>query len=146
MDYMDQDLLVQAGGGSIGDAYFYLLKYTMKEGLIMGIYKFLTSYGTMSEDSATESKVSFISEWVFGVWGDENKYYKVSKNIYTFLYDDNVGVCLHSSSDLCKKYLKYYWEFIMTINIFITFPLAHAAAVYDWYSLNKDRYDTVMSW
>ena len=142
---MSEQLLVQ--GSSHGFAYSYekLLYYTMKEGLIMGIYKFLYYMALITTDSDMDSKVSFISEWVFSVWGDENKYYKVSKNIWTFLFDTSVGLCTNSDSTECDL-LEYYWMFIMTVNIFFTFPLAHAAAVYDWYSLNKERYDTVKSW
>ena len=40
----------------------------------------------------------------------------------------------------------YYWEFIMTLNIFVTLPLSHVAAVYDWYSDWEEKIETVMSW
>ena len=131
---------------SFADSYYKLLYYTMKEGLLMGIYKFITYIGWMSGSDDTESKVSFISGWMFDSWGDSNYYYKSSKLIWTFLFDTSVGVCTNSTSSLCTKYLKYYWEFIMTINIFVTLPLSHAAAFYSWGTDWEEKITTIMGW
>merc|ERR1711990_75715 len=129
--------------GGFADSYYYFLKYTMKQGLLMGLYKFLVGMAVLSEDDDMEEKVEFISEWAFESWGDDNYYYKTSKIIWTFLFDD--GVCTNSDSSSCD-YLMYYWEFIMTLNILITLPLSHVAAVYDWYSGWEEKIETVMGW
>ena len=101
--------------------------------------------GALSTDSDTEEKVTFISDWVFESWGDDVYYYKSSKLIWVFLLDEDVGVCYNSTDSMCDI-LKYYWMFIMTLNIFITLPLSHTAAVYDWGSGWYEKIDTVMGW
>ena len=138
-----------AGGGFV-DSYYYFLKYTMKEGILMGLYQFIVGMGLMSADADLESKVGFISGWIFESWGDDAYYYKTSKLIWIFLLDETVGVCQKdastgSYSGLCYA-LKYYWMFIMTLNIFITLPLSHAAAVYEWFMGYYDKGKTVAGW
>ena len=71
-----------AGGGSPVDAYYYFLKYTMKQGILMGLYQFLIGMGWLSDTEAITSKVEFISEWIFESWGDDSYYYKTSKLIW----------------------------------------------------------------
>ena len=115
----------------------------MKEGLISGIYKFLVGMDILTESADTAAKVDFISAWVFESWGDDTGYYKPSKIIWTFLFDN--GVCTNSSSSECT-YLQDYWYFIMTLNILFTMPLMHVAAVYDYYKGWKDKIDTVKGW
>ena len=131
--------------GGFADSYYYFLKYTMKEGLIMGIYQFLLGMAILEEDSDMEEKVAFISGWVFEDWGDDSYYYKTSKLIWTFLLDEDVGVCYDSDDTLCDV-MKYYWMFIMTLNVFITLPLSHAAAVYEWFMGYYDKGKTVAGW
>ena len=131
--------------GGFADSYYYFLKYTMKEGLIMGIYQFLLGMAILEDDSDMEEKVAFISGWVFEEWGDDSYYYKTSKLIWTFLFDTSVGVCNMSDSTACDV-LKYYWEFIMTLNILFTLPLSHVAAVYDYYAGWEEKIETVMGW
>ena len=131
--------------GGFADSYYYFLKYTMKQGLLMGIYMFLTGMGILTDDTATNEKVTFVSEWIFSEWGDDAYYYKTSKLIWVFLLDDKVGVCHLSEATQCKV-LKYYWMFIMTLNILFTLPLSHAAALYDWGSGNYEKAKTVIGW
>ena len=132
-----------AGGGFV-DSYYYFLKYTMKEGLLYGFYMFLVEMGILTSGDA-DDKVQFISNWLWESWADDTGYYKVSKNIWTFLFEDVNGVCDLSTSTLCKS-LKYYWMFIMTLNVFLTLPLSHTAAVYDWAMGNWEKAETVIGW
>ena len=134
-----------AGGGSPVDAYYYFLKYTMKQGILMGLYQFLIGMGWLSDDEATTEKVVFISEWIFSSWGDDSYYYKTSKLIWVFLFDDDVGVCSLSDATQCKI-MKYYWMFIMTLNIVFTLPLSHVAATYDYGMGNYEKAATIIGW
>jgi|TARA_B110001450_G_scaffold192844_1_gene181132 hypothetical protein len=85
-----------AGGGDPVYAYYYFLKYTMKQGILFGFYQFLVGMGWITDTEATAEKVTFFSEWIFSEWGDDSYYYKTSKLIWVFLFDDVVGVCNHS--------------------------------------------------
>ena len=134
-----------AGGGSPVDAYYYFLKYTMKQGILMGLYQFLIGMGWLSDEEATTEKVVFISEWIFSSWGDDSYYYKTSKLIWVFLFDDVVGVCNHSTAIQCTV-MKYYWMFIMTLNIMFTLPLSHVAASYDYVMGNYEKVETIVGW
>ena len=133
--------------GGFVDSYYYFLKYTMKEGMLMGLYMFITGMGIMTEEADTKDKVQFISQWIFSEWGGawEGSYYKVSKNIWVFGFDDTVGVCTLSESTQCMV-LKYYWMFIMTLNVFLTFPLSVVAHVYSVYKGHELRFTTVAGW
>merc|ERR1712146_719842 len=130
-NYFIKQLRTMAGG--FADSYYYFLKYTMKEGIISGIYQFLLGMEILSADTDTEEKVDFISGWVFESWGNDAYYYKMSKTIWTFLLDEDEGICYDNDDTMCEV-LYYYWMLIMTLNIFITLPLSHAAAVYEWYT------------
>ena len=137
-----------AGGGFV-DSYYYFLKYTMKEGIMMGLYQFIVGMGFMTADADLESKVGFISQWMWDSWGNDSAYYKSSKLIWIFLLDDTVGICQYdaagSLSGTCYA-LKYYWMFIMTLNVFVTLPLSHVAAVYDYVKGYYDKGKTVAGW
>ena len=86
----------------------------------------------LSADAGVADKITFISGWLYSSWGDDSDYYRVSEYIWVFLLDEKIGVCHHSESIQCKV-LTFYWIFIATLNIVLTFPLSHVAAVYDWY-------------
>ena len=133
--------------GGFVDSYYGFLKYTMKEGLLYGMYYFLVSMGiiTADIDTAHGTKIQFVSNWIFEEWGDDASYYKVSKNIWVFLFDDPAGVCDMSTAIQCTI-AKYYWMFIMTLNIFLTLPLSHAAATYDTWMGRWEKLDTIMKW
>ena len=133
-------------GGGFTDSYYYFLKYTMKEGILFGLYMFLTGMGYITEEADVKDKVQFISQWAWGTWNDDKySFYKVSKIIWIFGFDDEVGVCTDSVASQCYA-LKYYWMFIMTLNVFLTMPLSYVAAVYTWGADWYDKYDTIMGW
>ena len=135
-------------GGGFTDSYYYFLKYTMKEGILMGLYMFMTGMGFISEEADVKDKVQFLSQWIWGSWADDEYYYKVSKIIWVFGFDEEVGVCYDANSNYSSECyaLKYYWMFIMTLNVFLTMPLSHAAAVYTWGADWYDKFDTILGW
>ena len=102
---------------------------------------------TADIDSAHGEKVQFVSNWIYDSWGadDDAPYYKVSKNIWVFLFEDPTGVCDASTAIQCTI-AKYYWMFIMTLNIFLTLPLSHVASTYDTWMGRYEKFDTIMKW
>ena len=112
-------------------SYESFLQNTMTKGLLLGIYSFLTGMGILSTNEQVQGNVDFISAAIFNSWGDDSDYYITSQLIWTFLLDDKIGVCNHSKAIRCE-FLTWFWIFIATLNVWITFPLSHVAAVYSW--------------
>jgi hypothetical protein len=119
------------------DAYVALLEYTQDSGLILGMYMFFDELLSLDNDTLEE-----MMTWLSGkVFDDELGYYATSVYIYEFYYD----VCDESTSSLCNA-LYYYWVVAMSLNIFVSLPVAGSST---WYYMGMDvveDYETITGW
>ena len=128
---------------SFADTYYDSLVNTMSEGVLMGMYTFMTGMGLIAEEADVKDKVQFISTWIWGSWADE-EYYEISTMIWEYGFGE-AGICTLSEAAQCTA-LKYYWMLIMTLNVFLSVPIAHAGAIYEWVMDYYGKFMTILGW